>query len=116
MAIWKLGFVSACAALAMCGSAAAQSFDCAKASKPDEKAICDSRELANLDVKNATLYEVMTNLVAMGVRGDQQDAERAFLEKRSACGADTSCIASAYQARIAEIQGILKGIYQNGPY
>lgn len=116
MSVWKLGLISACAATVLAGPAAAQSFDCAKASKPDEKAICDSRELANLDVKNATLYEVMTNLVGMGVRGDQQDAERAFLEKRSACGSNVSCIASAYETRISEIEGILKGIYQNGPY
>lgn len=112
----KLALASAVTAIALAGPAAAQSFDCADASKPDEKAICANRTLANLDVKNATLYDVMNSLVGMGVRGDQQDAERAFLKKREACGGDTGCIRAAYEARIGEIEGVLQGIYQNGPY
>lgn len=108
-----------CAAVLPLGLAApavAQSFDCADASKPDEKAVCDSRELANLDVKNATLYEVTGHLVAMGQRGDLQDNESAFLKKRAACGSDVACIQAAYEANIASIQSMLKRIYENGPY
>ncbi|MGX1306080.1 uncharacterized protein AB7M35_000800 [Amorphus suaedae] len=108
--------LSAAFAVALAAPAAAQSFACANAGKPDEKAICGSRELANLDVKNATLYDVARNLVAMGQRGDLQDNEAAFLTKRAACGADVSCIAAAYQANIASIQSVLERIYKNGPY
>ncbi|MDQ0316260.1 lysozyme inhibitor LprI family protein [Amorphus orientalis] len=112
----SLAILGAATALVLSGPAGAQSFDCANASKPDEKAICDSRQLANLDVKNATLYEVARNLVAMGQRGDLQDGEQAFLKKRAACGSSVSCIASAYQANIASIQSVLDRIYKNGPY
>ncbi len=108
--------LSAAFVAALAAPAAAQSFSCAQASKPDEKAICDSRELANLDVKNATLYEVARNLVAMGERGNLQDQETAFLKTRAACGANVSCIAAAYRANIASIQSVLDGIYKNGPY
>ena len=101
---------------ALAAPAAAQSFSCAKASQPDEKAVCDSRELANLDVKNATLYQVATSLVAMGERGNLQDQEMAFLKTRAACGSSVSCISSAYEANIAAIQSVLDGIYKNGPY
>tara|TARA_R110002020_G_scaffold36894_51_gene111094 strand:- start:400 stop:750 length:351 start_codon:yes stop_codon:yes gene_type:complete len=101
---------------ALAAPAAAQSFSCAKASQPDEKAVCDSRELANLDVKNATLYQVATSLVAMGERGNLQDQETAFLKTRAACGSSVSCIAAAYRANIAAIQSVLDGIYKNGPY
>ncbi|MGX1099322.1 lysozyme inhibitor LprI family protein [Amorphus sp. MBR-141] len=108
--------LSAAVAAALAGPAAAQSFDCANAAKPDEKAICGSRELANLDVKMATLYEVTTSLVAMGSRGAIQDDQRAFLETRGACGADVACIRSAYQSRIAALEDVVKRIAANGPY
>jgi len=110
---------AACAAafaLALAAPASAQSFSCSAATKPDEKAVCDSRALANLDVKNATLYQVASSLVAMGERGNLQDQETAFLKKRAACGASVSCIQAAYEANIASIQSVLDGIYKNGPY
>ena len=62
-----------------CGNAHAASFDCRKASATDEITICDSRELSQLDVKMATLYDTIVKLVGMGVRGDMQDQQRAWL-------------------------------------
>lgn len=108
--------LSAAFVTALAAPAAAQSFSCANASKPDEKAVCDNRELANLDVKNATLYNVAHNLVPMGEGGNLHDQETAFLTKRAACGSSVSCISAAYQANIAAIQSVLEGIYKNGPY
>jgi uncharacterized protein len=70
----KLTLVALCTMVALaCGDASAASFDCRKASKPDEIAICDSRELSQLDVRMATLYETVIKLVGMGTRGALQD-------------------------------------------
>lgn len=96
--------------------AAAASFDCATSRAPDEKAICGSCDLAQLDVKMATLYGVLTRLVAMGQRGMIEDAQRAWLEKRSACGSDAACLAAAYRARTGELEAALGEIYSRGPF
>ena len=51
----------------------------------------------------ATLFAVTTSLIAMGQRGDIQDAQRAWLNKRESCGDSISCLTEAYDAREAFI-------------
>ncbi|MQT14462.1 lysozyme inhibitor LprI family protein [Segnochrobactrum spirostomi] len=97
-------------------AARAASFTCAVAMKPDETAICGSMALSDLDVRMATLYGVATKLVAMGERGVLQDDQRRFLGERAACGADTACLTTLYQARIAVLDGVIGRIAANGPY
>lgn len=66
------------------------SFDCARASKPDEVAICSDPQLAKLDSLGAAAY-------ATYQPSFQTKAEvgRLFLEDRASCGGDTLCIAAA---------------------
>jgi uncharacterized protein len=97
-------------------SSRAASFDCAKASHPDETAVCSSPALSTLDVRMMTLYEVVLKLVAMGVRADLQDQQRAFLAARATCGADAACIAALYDQRIASLQKVIDDIAARGPY
>lgn len=99
-----------------CGSAHAASFDCSKASNTDETTICDSRELSQLDVKMATLYDTVVKLVGMGVRGDMQDQQRAWLRTRADCGHDRACIRKLYEARIRALEGEVARIAKGGPY
>jgi uncharacterized protein len=99
-----------------CHGANAASFDCRKASSPDEFAVCDSRELSQLDVKMATLYDTIIRLVGMGVRGDMQDQQRAWLRVRGGCGADRACIRSLYDARIRTLETEVERISRGGPY
>ena len=40
----------------------------------------------------------------MGMSGNRQDEARQFLETRSACGANVSCLTSAYGQRIATLK------------
>ena len=96
--------------------AQAASFACAKAQAADEKAVCASRDLSDLDVRMATLFEVATHLVAMGQRGLLQDDQRTFLAVRAACGGDVACLTRAYDARIATINQVLQSIYSRGPF
>lgn len=98
------------------GAAHAASFDCATAVTPGEKTICDNRGLNDQDVKMATLYEVLTQLVAMGQRGELQDAQRSWLKGRAQCKGDIACLRTAYESRIHTLQQALQGIYSRGPY
>ena len=94
--------------VALASNAEAASFNCAKAATPDEKAICKSRSLSELDVRMATLYGVRMKLpMLMGARGAAQDEQRTFLMNRGYCGADAACIGAAYQQRIDELNQIL---------
>ncbi|MEZ2130392.1 MULTISPECIES: lysozyme inhibitor LprI family protein [unclassified Sinorhizobium] len=89
----------------------AASFDCdAKELKPDEKAICDNRALNDADVKMVTTFDLLSGLLAMGARGSMQDEQTAWLKTRQACGADTTCIKAAYDARLRQLDQIYKNI------
>jgi uncharacterized protein len=86
-------------------AASAASFDCARAAKPDEKAICATPSLSNLDVEMATLYGVRMEIpMMMGAKGAAQDDQVAFLQQRAACGSDVPCLTSAYTGRIATLK------------
>ena len=82
-------------------TADAASYNCAKAAKPDEIAICKSRGLSELDVRMATLYGVRMKVpMLMGSRGAAGDEQVEFLARRASCGANAACIGAAYQQRI----------------
>jgi uncharacterized protein len=103
----------ACLAL-LSGPAQAASFNCTKAAKPDEKAICDSTKLSDLDVEMATLYRVRMELpMLMGERGAAQDEQRAFLMQREKCGGSGACIEAAYTARIAVLNQTIETAMQD---
>ena len=106
--------VAAAGLFLLAGSAEAASFNCAKAAQPDEKAICKSRSLSELDVQMATLYGVRMKLpMLMGAHGAAQDEQHAFLVDRATCGADAACIGAAYQQRIDELNQILDAAMQD---
>ena len=112
----RLSLAVIAAVILGCSSAHAASFDCSKASNPDEITICDSRELSQLDVKMATLYDTIVKLVGMGVRGDMQDQQRAWLRTRADCGHDRACIRKLYESRIRALEGEVARIAKGGPY
>ena len=91
--------------------AAAASFDCETPElKADEKAICETRALNDADVRMVTTFELLSGLLAMGARGSLQDEQSAWLQKRQACGADTACIAAAYEERMKQLGETYKNI------
>ena len=94
--------------------ASAASFDCAKAAKPDEIAICNTPSLSDLDVEMATLYGVRMELpMLMGARGAAQDEQRDFLATRGECGSDVACLTSSYNARIDVLKNTISGAMQD---
>jgi uncharacterized protein len=64
----------------------------------------------------ATLFEVMTSLVAMGQRGDIIDRQQQWLAAREACRGNVTCVAQAYQSRIAELSQALDALVKRGPF
>jgi uncharacterized protein len=90
--------------------------DCSKASLPAERTICRSYPLGQAEARMATLFGVVTSLVAMGQRGDIGDAQRKWLKERDACGDDSACIARAYQSRITALSAALDAIASRGPF
>ena len=90
--------------------------DCSKASSPAERTICRSYPLGQAEARMATLFGVVTSLVAMGQRGDIGDAQRKWLGERNACGNDGACIARAYQSRITALSSALDTIASRGPF
>jgi uncharacterized protein len=96
--------------------AAAASVGCNKSATADKRAICRSCVLQQRDVEMATLYGVVTHLVAMGQRGVIQDQQSAWLTRRHRCGSDDACLLKAYQDRIATLRQALRRIYRRGPF
>jgi uncharacterized protein len=90
--------------------------DCGKASSSAERAICRSYSLGQAEARTATLFGVVTSLVAMGQRADIGDAQRTWLKERNACGDDSACIARAYQSGIAALSANLDAIASHGPF
>ncbi len=102
------------AGLAIAPPALAASFNCAKAGAPDEKAICASRTLSDLDVQMATLYGVRMQIpMLMGERGAAQDEQRAWLAGRRTCGGNFACLVQSHQQRIAELNEAVTAAMQD---
>jgi uncharacterized protein len=105
---------AAIATAALASPAAAASFDCSKARAPDEIAICANPGISALDSEMGGLWFAYSQIpFLMGMSGNRQDEARAFLQTRAACGANVSCLASAYTQRIATLkQQITSGMQE----
>lgn len=90
--------------------------DCAKAATASEKTICASYSMGQAEARMATLYQWATSFVAMGQRGAIQDAQSDFIKKREECGANAPCIQAATGARIKQLETVMEGVKQRGPF
>lgn len=97
-------------------SASYAPLDCAKASTAADKAICKTYALGQDEARVATLFEVLTSLVAMGQRGDIIDRQQQWLSVREACGSNLNCLSHAYQSRIDELSQALDTLAKRGPF
>lgn len=100
-----------CLMLALPGIAPAASFDCDLTTlAPDERTICDNRDLNDADVRMVTTFDLLAGLFAMGTRGNMQDDQVAWLKERQACKADAACIRDAYARRMKQLDDIYNNI------
>jgi uncharacterized protein len=93
--------------------ASAASFDCSRASSPDELTICNNPRLSALDSEMAGLWYAYSRIpMMMGSSGNRGDEQVAWLARRRACGANAACIESAYNDRIAQLEQLIAGWMQ----
>lgn len=112
--MWKISAVGAAAAsllatmvtvTALHAPAQAASFSCRAAGlAADEAAICQNIDLNDMDVRMATTFELLREVLPMGSRGALETAQIEWLEERRACGASLDCLAAAYASRMAELR------------
>jgi len=90
--------------------------ECAKAAAPAEKTICGNYALGQDEARLATLYGLLTSLVAMGQRGDIIDAQQHWIASRNACGSDAQCLTRSYKARIGDLSKQFDALAKRGPF
>ena len=100
--------------LAAISPARAASFPCAKAETPDERAICDTRALNDLDVEMAVRFDILKDLLPMGNRTKMQEDQETWLAQRRACGAEVACLTDAYERRLKVLRGVLSEFAKQG--
>lgn len=90
------------------------SFDCTKAEKPDEIAVCKNAELSALDSQMGGLWHAYSKVpMLMGGSGARFDEADAFLGKRAACGDDIHCLEKAYGERIKRLESEIDAAMQS---
>ena len=95
---------------------AASPIDCAKASNPTEKTICGTPPLLQADARMTAYFEIATQFVGMGVRGDLYDSQQAFPAVRNKCGTDKACILAAYKKQMAPLEAVIANVKSHGPF
>lgn len=81
------------------------SFDCRTDTQPVERTICANAALASRDrILSETYYRIADRL-SQGERAALRDRQREWIRQRNGCGTDAGCIAQAYDARLAQLQG-----------
>ena len=104
--------ILAALATTVCGiahSAAAQSFDCAKAQTRVEKMVCADRGIAELDEYLGRYYAAARAEIPGAGACLQTDQAQWLKSTRDAC-ADGACLKSAYLNRLAELDPLQPGV------
>ena len=78
------------------------SFDCRKAHRADELAICRSNALSYQDRTMVRLFGEIQGCSAMGSRGANLDDQARWLKRRARCGGNSKCLSQIYARRIAQ--------------
>lgn len=95
---------------------AAAPINCAKVSGPTERTICSTPSLLQADARMTAYFEIATQFVAMGVRGDLHDSQQAFPAVRDKCGTDKACILAAYKKQTAPLEAVIANAKTHGPF
>jgi uncharacterized protein len=95
---------------------AASPINCTKTANATERTICATPSLLQADARMTTYFEIATQFVGMGVRGDLQDSQQAFPAVRSKCGTDKACILAAYKKQTAPLEAVIANVKTHGPF
>ena len=97
-----LMIATAASLLAVSFSSQAASFNCKKASKPTERAICHNSQLSQADEAMNETYQIL-----MGYDSDKRyirNEQLRWLRERNQCGSRVACIGKKYEQRIQALQ------------
>lgn len=86
--------------------AAAQSFDCRpylKKGVVPESVICESPQLAQLDLELAGIYETLMDRLPRSAANNLRNNQRAWLGARNSCGFNANCLVGLYRQRIQDL-------------
>lgn len=83
--------------------AMAASFDCNRASTPQEKLICQTPQLSALDETLATVYRQKISGLAAADAAQLKQSQRDWLKQLRSRGTDAAQLQTAYQQRIAAL-------------
>jgi uncharacterized protein YecT (DUF1311 family) len=90
------------------------SFDCKSAKHPNEKLICQSTELSELDQKINAVYDDVTNLLNNRDRKELRQHQNEWVKERNDCGSDFLCTKFAYTKRIDRLNSLLLKLREAG--
>ena len=84
------------------------SFDCRSVKQPLEKLICSDLVLSDLDYKMVSSYEYIAYNWPERVTNQVRKDQRAWLQKRNACGSNIQCLEKIYRERVNELTSLIK--------
>jgi uncharacterized protein len=90
--------------------------NCAKVSNATERTICSTPSLLQADARMTTYFEIATQFVGMGVRGDLEDSQQAFVAMRNKCGTNKACILAAYKKQTVPLEAVIANVKTHGPF
>jgi uncharacterized protein YecT (DUF1311 family) len=106
-----LAFVIANATAA---AAAAPSFDCKTSRHPNERLICRSTELSELDNRMVALYYDIISYLNSGDQEELRQSQQRWLKQRLDCSEDFFCTKRAYTERIERLTIVLGRVSDQG--
>ena len=95
---------------------AASPIDCSKITNATERTICSTPSLLQADARMTAYFEIATQFVGMGVRGNLYDSQQAFPAVRNKCGTDKACILAAYKKQTAPLEAVIANVKTHGPF
>ena len=95
---------------------ASSPIDCEKADTPTERTICSTPSLLQADARMTAYFDIATQFVGMGVRGNLIESQRTFLSVRNRCGTDKACILAAYTKQTAPLETVIANVKTHGPF
>jgi uncharacterized protein len=95
---------------------AASPIDCAKAANVTERTVCRTPSLLQADARMTAYFEIATQFVGMGVRGDLEDSQQAFPAVRNKCGTNKACILAAYKKQMTPLEAVIENVKAHGPF
>ena len=96
------------------GQSHGPSFDCKSAKNPNEKLICQSTELAELDNKMVDLFNSVWNMLNNTDRKNCK-TPKGVVKERLDCGDEFTCTKEAYDERIKHLKSVLAKLSPNPP-